>query len=71
MQAKDLLQISNNTKVKEILIEAANQGKYSVDVPSYLVDHKYWTNQGYRITGYGYTQLSDTCNFSWEKHWRD
>ncbi len=70
MNADETRNIMNRSKAMNYIINAAQQGKSSVEIPRDYVDVNYLTSQGYTVTG-GDHQLAEFRTVSWEKHWRD
>jgi len=70
MRADEVRNMMNRSKAMDYIIQAANQGKSSVEIPRDYVDRTYLEQQGYKISG-GESQLSEFCTVSWQLHWRD
>lgn len=70
MNADEVRKIMNRSRTMNYIINAANEGKSSVEIPRDYVDRNYLESQGYKVTG-GEHQLHEYCTVSWEKHWRE
>jgi hypothetical protein len=70
MRAEDARRMMSNNRAIDYIVQALSQGKTSVEIPKQFVNREYLHSLGYKVIG-GTHQRSETCNVSWERHWRD